>query len=688
MTDLNTHINTLRARVPEETAQQVRLRLSTTLGGADLHPPGLAPSQVLLVRELSDPKPGRLGLQNAGAGLDRTWERAAREVLADCLRRAVRPTNGRVPPDAEALLFDDAAEAWACWVREQVVGASSAATPWWTESLEASADEPIGPTAPSRPVAAVGQARPRLVPALIAHLAAWERAAEVVGSMAASDADALLRVVCEAFEGPPPPRPRGSGEEHDEEATFRPDASTSGPEAGQSDPQTPPWTAAVNAVGGEHLAEALGEQSPAHRQLVGVGLVLTHRPEAVRTRSFRAAWRTWRRTVRPPTDAPERSGESGKTPSGHRSDADFSGSGEKGREGRGAEMSADGEALTADDDSSENDDAASDEHPASERDATTDRESRDASPEEAAADGEAARADDATSAHDHVEVDTQPTSERAPTAHDERRGPPREEAGAATALGGVFYLVNVLDALDLPAVVETPPVGAHVGAWAALEALARTLLTEPDAVRPHDPLWRVLATLDGRRPEAPAGRVPDDHGGDPEAYRMPSAWLEAPLVEEPVDGQWAVRDGRLRVWTDLGCVADLATTDDPAAQAEAEWASLPNTGRLRPAASDATMPTAPEPDACAPTLARWAARATPYVRSRITAALGGGAADVIADLLAVDARLYVTDLNVDIVCPLNAADLSARVAGLDRSPGWWAAGGRIVRIHFQEATDP
>lgn len=283
------------------------------------------------------------------------------------------------------------------------------------------------------------------------------------------------------------------------------------------------------------------------------------------------------------------------------------------------------------------------------------------------------------------------------TPESEGEEPSWSDPYAATALGGAFYLINVLDALDLPAAAETPPVGEHVGAWAVLEALARALLgPDDDTLRPNDPLWRVLATLDGRRPEAPAGRALDEDADAPDAYRMPPAWLGAPHVDAPVDGQWAVIDGRLQMRTDLGCVTDLEASDDPAAQAEAAWDQLPNTGHLRRAESPDAMPRTPAPDACAPALARWAARATPYVRHRLAAALGVEAtrsdgatagseeSDWVADLFAVDARLYTTDLNVDLVCPLDAADLNARVAGLDQSPGWWAAGGRIVRFHFQD----
>lgn len=251
----------------------------------------------------------------------------------------------------------------------------------------------------------------------------------------------------------------------------------------------------------------------------------------------------------------------------------------------------------------------------------------------------------------------------------------------------MLYLVNVLHALDLPGAAQTPPVGVHVGGWAVLEALARALLgPESDALRPHDPLWRVLATLDGRSPDRPAGRALEEVESSPEAYRMPHAWLEAPHVSRKVAGRWNVENDRLRVWTDLGCVLDREATSDPAEQADAEWTDLPNAGALERAESADAVPQAVEPDHCSPMLARWAARIAPYVRRRLAAALGIDSDENgwLVDLLSQTGKVYATATHVDLMLPLTAARPDVRTAGLDRSPGWWAAGGRIVRFHFRD----
>jgi hypothetical protein len=658
--DTDTHINTLRVQAPEEAARQVRLRLSTTLGGADLHPSGLAPSEMLLVRTLEDPEPGRLGVENAGAMLDRTWERAVRDALNDCLRRAVRPTNGRVPPDADAVLFRDEAEAWACWSRVQG-DAGTSTVPWWTESLEASSDAPASPAGRSPSVAAVWRARPRLVPAIAAHLATWNDALEVVRQMTETEAEDILRSACTAFNAPPTPQALHDRAD-DQDLTFRPASSeldeqreTDGCPPEKRNPETPfvptegpPWTSFVEEAAGARLADALTQASPAHRQLLGVALALRDRPVTVRSRAFQAAWQAWRQAVEEPPGPSELLAEEEGAP-----DRPASGSeGPDDPEGKGRSSRA--------------------EAPSGQEDAST---------------GTDAPVKEDASLVDHLALDDQQVREETASSTGEREKPPWQGAHATTELGGVLYLVNVLDALNLPDVVETPPVGEHVGAWAVLEVLGRALLgPNEDALRPDDPLWRVLAILDGRRPKTPAGQPLADTEPSSQAYRIPSGWLKAPHVEPPIEGGWAVKNGRLRVWTEFGCVADVEAGDDPAAQAEAEWNRVPNTGSLQHASADA-MPLSPEPADCAPALARWAARTSPYVRHRLAAALGvdDPEAGWVADLFRAEGRLYTTDVNADLVLPLDAARIDARAAGLDRSPGWWPAGGRIVRFHFREA---
>jgi hypothetical protein len=101
----------------------LRLRVPSAVSAADMEPPGLSPSAILLVRHVDDPAPGAL-LEDRVA-----WERAMRELLASMLRRAVRPAVGPVPGNTPAVLFLDRAEFLACYARD--CRQATAPLVWW-----------------------------------------------------------------------------------------------------------------------------------------------------------------------------------------------------------------------------------------------------------------------------------------------------------------------------------------------------------------------------------------------------------------------------------------------------------------------------------------------------------------------------------------------------------------------------
>ncbi|RYE40747.1 MAG: hypothetical protein EOP24_39640 [Hyphomicrobiales bacterium] len=75
-----------------------------------------------------------------------------------------------------------------------------------------------------------------------------------------------------------------------------------------------------------------------------------------------------------------------------------------------------------------------------------------------------------------------------------------------TGLAGVMYLLNLTDRLGLPDHADPRWRLPELSGWAQLEVLARGLLDQ-DYVpgEEHDPLWRLLAELDGRPPQCAVG---------------------------------------------------------------------------------------------------------------------------------------------------------------------------------------
>jgi hypothetical protein len=195
--------------------------------------------------------------------------------------------------------------------------------------------------------------------------------------------------------------------------------------------------------------------------------------------------------------------------------------------------------------------------------------------------------------------------------------------GVETRLGGVLYLLNVMRRLDLPASAEAGwGIAGQIGAWGLLELLGRALLSSAAEAIAADPLWRVLAELDGRAPdEMPGADFRQAGDGD-----FPSGWLE---IAKRNDGKPAVQ------------MAGIS-----------------------------------------PDLARWLDVAVPVIRCRLAEALALPESEIGA-LLQVPGRLFVTRTHLDLIMPLSAISLPVRKAGLDSNPGWLAAFGRIVTFHFQ-----
>jgi hypothetical protein len=81
---------------------------------------------------------------------------------------------------------------------------------------------------------------------------------------------------------------------------------------------------------------------------------------------------------------------------------------------------------------------------------------------------------------------------------------------------------------------------------------------------------------------------------------------------------------------------------------------------------------------------RWLALALPYVRLRLRLALGAERRrDAVRALLLRPGRVYANATHLDLVMDIGQISLPARLAGLDRDPGWLPEFGRVVRFHFE-----
>lgn len=295
------------------------------------------------------------------------------------------------------------------------------------------------------------------------------------------------------------------------------------------------------------------------------------------------------------------------------------------------------------------------------------------------------------------------TDPEEPTAPRRRRTTDRAEPGApawvmtwpedgiATDLGGVLFLIVAMCALDLPdAFEDSLGLASEAGAWGTLDLLGRALLA-PFA-RPADiadPLWPVLASLAGRR----ATSSPRLAARTGPTFQVPLAWPAAVGDDDAGAFAWGAAGGRVRLWSEQsGGYLLVDRPLDPASTGkEAVFSALSRYG-LEAGCRHRAFASAPLASVRGPLvrglsrdLIFWLRRVVPFVRLRLHRALGSPAdgVDPVAHLFRRRARLYVTSTHVDLAMSLDEVSLPARLAGLDRDPGWLPEFGRVIKFHYE-----
>jgi hypothetical protein len=650
----------------------MRLRVQRLLRAATLEPAGLPPAAVLVVRSLADPLPGRLAPRPDDVRAPAEWEGAVRAALADRWRGAARPGRGPVPAGANAVLFADTAEMIAAFARDACAGDVGQ---WWWKALMKEL-----PGAPVAALTALWTREARHVPAALEHLAGTGDADRVAAALPPAQAARILAAVALAFEAPallaaPPPAPlpgaahpsfRASGDDHGAPSVPTPAPPRVDGLPGRADGLPARAATPLERPRGVHSstpaawagllpADAVPRGlAPEQEALVGLGLVLHRAPLVARGTPFVARFVRWR------ADAAGR-----PSPADRRSDSDPS-------TGTGVDLSvprapippwtslAEPESASgteaarraADrDDRTHGADPLAIDPPPSTAAAQQEREGGRAIPEPAAhhhprpsasldeAD-EAADTTDRPPAHIVVKVvnSTPPrgTDETPLAAQDAEPwevrifSPPVEEARVASGACGVFFLVNVLRSMDFFRLLDEHfGVAPVVGGWGWVELAARALLGPDAAGLADDPLWRLLAEVDGRDPEELPGA-----GFPPVSIdRLPDAWIElfggAPPSPEP---------------------SPLLGMEGPVE------------------------------------LRRFLDVIIPVVRARIGAALRAVGADpdegLETALFRREGTVDATRTHVDVHMAVDQVTLPVRLAGLDANPGWVPELARVVTFYF------
>lgn len=673
-------IGTLRARGAPRDDIAFRQALSGLLDRADLQPAGLPPSAVLIVRRLTESLSG-IGAVRGTAG--RYWERVVRARLEDLYRRAARPASGPIPVDCEAVVFMSRAELLACLVRDLVRGL--ARRRWWWQAVLSR--WPAG-AAPATAAAALLAEEPRQLPAAIALLHATGDATRVLDAIATEEVVALVRALAAEF-----------GLRHVDAAVSRRHSELAVGED-QASPAGMRSPRELRGAHGDGLSPSVDPREPPadfdesprspvldplfavvsrtpltrdRRLLLGMALALAQRPWAARTESFqREAMRHWWHAMGAPgTDEPPVRTVDQQWAAGSVA-------------GVSNAVAADTPAAVIADRKLPIDAPVG---PLPDAGRTPPMPTAAVLSDRRVADAPAAAQVSAS----HRVAATTDALRPAPAWAAPAIAPAEASApGSAladpvtTEFGGVLYLLNLMTALDLPDCFEPDwRLASRLGPWALLATLGRALLEAAAIDANTDPIWPWLAALDGRPPGEPTGHELTV----PPAFRLPHAWIADGV---PGDTYYmAQARGRLRLWSEGVLLAEVPRdAPSPERQAAAELDRL-LPGADRPVLRRARWRTAPlarlRLATAGPALRRFVSYVLPFLQHRLALALGEPAAGpgTIAALLRGRARLYASPTHIDLVAPLDAISLPARLAGLDRDPGWQPSLGRVVSFHFE-----
>lgn len=564
-----------------------RLRVNHLLNSADIRPSTLPPTAVFLVRRLTDPLPGQMA--ESGAVRVRTpWETAVRHRLAQQVSQAVRPQIGWLPPDADAVLFSDEAEMLACL--SLALRHGIAHQRWWWRRLL--------PQLANQTISGLWRERPHQLPAILHILTRWHKAEPLLTTLSSAAAATILHTLAKAYGVPNfqtvQEKPFISQSEQRNRELDRVKT--------QQFPAAAPWAAWVDAV------EMPGQLTVAQMLLLGVGLMLHRRPTAVTTPAFAQSVHYWQEAqleIKTLASA----GDLGAT---------------KPSEFDQADINPDAETDSRNEASSET--AVSPKHgtlDAKPVDALLETATRQSGLDQPIAPPLTAQL-----------VYNEPEQEAVPPVPIAQGTRPQSFAeGVETQLGGIFYLCNVMQRLRLldsfdPAFALTQ----QIGPWGVLEVLARALLGKRHQSLRTDPVWKALATLDGRLPT----QLPGINFHLPGEPTIPTAWIS--------DSAW-------------------------------------------PMFNQQNLAKRPFLQSINPFLLEWLMLVLPRISHHLYTVLHLDDPVNLSDLgqtvLVLNGRLFVTTTHVDLLFRLEGISLPLRMAGLDIDPGWVPALGRVVQFHFR-----
>lgn len=716
---MHNKIQTLRVKTSGGAKPALRFSLMQTFASLDLHPAGMAPSAIFMIRHLEDPLPGSLADKSRK---NSAWQSALRNTLDVLYRQAARPVDGWVGGNPPAVVFRDQSEMLACLlfdISQQQLGQH-----WWWRRRNFSSPYI------SQRIREVLLNDARYIPAIFSHLTRGGKALQVVMGLEPTHANDILQAMLGEFSlaGILSSRP-------DEERQPHPHGSPPDDYYEHSSPSLPsqlipPWKSLFSA----EIWRA--DLRPEQAALLGIAYTLHQRPAIIRNRIFQhriTEW--WVKAIQSEVrHAAEISPATYKFPDLDLANAHDRGKATSSNIDAQIEVAAEVENLSSNRQSTQLDPLLSHELNYAQSDIITDdevsppfihelHESRGRarvgiqngsapaesriqfSTQDQAGPAVLRKLDTewktsntcASSRNEHI--DTEGDNSVA-TAHTEvhSRGLSEEHLEddlevnphfsnnwIDTRLGGIVFLINLLQQLGLPHDFdENWGLGRQLGPWALVDSLARALLGKEFSALYDDPIWRVLAKLDGRRTK---WQIANKFSAKAD-YHLPLAWYQWLHAEKLY---WATWRNQIRIWTETCVLAETTFSGDAytSCLANLQLFNLDSAKIClqRSSFREAPMEIRAHLRACGmnPDLARLFALITPFVRRFLAEQLQMQKAhkrDPVRELLLLDSRLYLSSSHIDLVASIEHSRFKLRCAGLDQDPGWQPDYGRVVLIHF------
>jgi hypothetical protein len=680
-------IRRLRMRGKSTDPLHDQLRLSNILNSSDVRPRALPQAAILCIRNLKDPLPGTLKLDESQRMSSTEWENAAIGSIERMAGNASRPILGSAPLNADAVLFADRAEFLACLAMDLLDGVLT--TNWWWKGIFHSDDIPNS-------AVNAWLDDPEHVPAALQLLSHRGRAVTFLRGLSDSDVETSLQMLMTTFGLNEMKRmldksaivDRGNGDASMDET--QPEGSL---RRNSDRPQSSLLETSLESPWQNWAPEINGSGLDVNRQvLLGVGLMLHRAAEVVRRKSFAQDLVAWRESARARhqsienlahsrepghlkgsvllrRDSADTNAEIANEPSGpvglgvasSETDVGPTGSTHTGHAGNESQL------IYSDVDN------VKAENP---RRVSTDQSSANAARATGSFERSVAIRPSAVPDHEDAfmeeELDARTIEQTAIHQNGEEMvGLLGHEIGSK--FGGVFYLVNLGLLLGLYGDFTTPTrPGISLSIWDFLALAGRSLAGEKIM---RDPLWPLLAELAGRQVHDPPGR-----GFRPaSSWRIPSHWLDA--FPEQATCRWTADGGRLRVRHPAGfLIVDVPLRKaDILQQLATELAQYRILHKIRVRRGHVK-----EIPGRKSGVSRWMAWFAPYAQARLLRGLGETRRRALRKLVCMHrSNIVVTPTRIDVEFELNRLPIQVRLCGLDRDPGWVPAAGRFVSFQYR-----